>query len=166
LSGWPHFSGPNSSLSSFSTSLRYSRKTFHDVDHFGLDKIKEQLIEYLAAVHLKELNAVKEAAAITVACEEPAQQTETTTLLIQVNTSLRLHLLVSLLVVSLMKPKYVVPEVLMLYLVLDLSLKRSVKPHVFILSFFSTKLTKSDTVISIESFRCPSQSLEFVRRSV
>ena len=63
-----------------------------------------------------------------------------------------------------MKPKYMVPEVLMLYLVLDLSLKCSVKPHVFILSFFS--LTKSDTVISIESFRCPSQSLEFVRRSV
>ena len=131
LSGWPHFSGPNSSLSSFSTSLlRYSRKTFHDVDHFGLDKIKKQLIEYLAAVYLKELN---EAAAITVACEEPAQQTEITALSMQVNTSLRLHLLVSLLVVSLMKPKYVVPEVLMLYLVLDLSLKRSVKPHSVIL---------------------------------
>jgi len=24
--------------------LRYSRKTFHDGDHFGLDKIKKQLI--------------------------------------------------------------------------------------------------------------------------
>ena len=44
------------------------------------------------------------------------------------------HSNVSLLVVSVMKPKYVVTEVLMLYLVLDLSLKRSVK-HVLTVIF-------------------------------
>ena len=43
----------------------------------GFKKIKTPLIEYLAAVRLKERNADKEtweAASITVACEEPAQQ--------------------------------------------------------------------------------------------
>ncbi|CAA7262193.1 unnamed protein product [Cyclocybe aegerita] len=33
-----------------------------DADHFGLEKIKKRLIEYLAVVRLKELNAEKEAA--------------------------------------------------------------------------------------------------------
>ena len=41
---------------------------------------------------------------------------------------------VSLLVVSVMMPKYVVTEVLVLYLVLDLSLKHSVK-HVLTVIF-------------------------------
>ena len=36
-------------------------KAFHDVEDFGLDKIKKRLIECLAAVHLKELDAEKEA---------------------------------------------------------------------------------------------------------
>jgi len=70
-------------------------KAFHDVEDFGLDKIKKRLIECLAAVHLKELNAGNEAwemPAITVACEEPAQQTETAALSMQVILSYRLHL--------------------------------------------------------------------------
>ena len=46
------------------------------------------------------------------------------------------HSNTSLLVVSVMKPKYVVTEVLMLYLVLDLSLKRSVK-HVLTIIFLA-----------------------------
>lgn len=33
-----------------------------DSDHFGLEKIKKRLIEYLAVVRLKELNAEREAA--------------------------------------------------------------------------------------------------------
>ena len=32
-----------------------------DSDHFGLEKIKKRLIEYLAVVRLKELNAEREA---------------------------------------------------------------------------------------------------------
>lgn len=32
-----------------------------DADHFGLEKIKKRLIEYLAVVRLKELNAEREA---------------------------------------------------------------------------------------------------------
>jgi ATP-dependent Lon protease len=31
-----------------------------DADHFGLEKIKKRLIEYLAVVRLKELNAARE----------------------------------------------------------------------------------------------------------
>jgi len=45
-----------------------------------------------------------------------------------------IHSNVSLLAVFVMKPKYVVTEVLMLYLVLDLSLKHSVK-HVLTVIF-------------------------------
>lgn len=33
-----------------------------DADHFGLEKIKKRLIEYLAVVRLKQINAEKEAA--------------------------------------------------------------------------------------------------------
>jgi len=68
---------PNSIITIILYSSVTRDKTFHDVDHFGLDKIKNWLIEYLAAVRLKERNADKEtweAAPITVACEEPAQQ--------------------------------------------------------------------------------------------
>jgi len=54
-----------------------------------------------------------------------------------------------------MKPKYTVAEVLMLYLVPDLPLKHFVNPHVSTLSFFSTKLTKLDKVIFIEIFPLP-----------
>ena len=50
---------------------------------------------------------------------------------------------VSLLAVIVTKPKYV----LVLYPVTDLSFKRSAKPRVFTLSFFSMKLTNSDKVI-------------------
>ncbi|TFK36507.1 ATP-dependent protease La [Crucibulum laeve] len=35
-----------------------------DADHFGLEKIKKRLIEYLAVVRLKEMNAEREAAAL------------------------------------------------------------------------------------------------------
>jgi len=55
-------------------------RTQLDADHFGLEKIKKRLIEYLAVVRLKELNADKEAreaAAITAVAEEPAKQAET-----------------------------------------------------------------------------------------
>jgi len=57
--------------------LHYLRRTFHNVDHLGFNKIKKPLIG-LAEVRLKELNADKEgweAPAITVACEETAQRT-------------------------------------------------------------------------------------------
>lgn len=37
-------------------------RTQLDADHFGLEKIKKRLIEFLAVVRLKELNAEKEAA--------------------------------------------------------------------------------------------------------
>jgi len=71
-----------SSSSSFSTPL----SVIHDkIDHFGLDEIKKRLIEYLAAVRLKELNADREAAATTVAREETAQQAETTALSMEIN---------------------------------------------------------------------------------
>ena len=55
-----------------------------------------------------------------------------------------------------MKPKYALTEVFTLYLVPD-SFKYSVKPqpHVLILSFFSTKMTKLDKVISIEILSLP-----------
>jgi len=53
-----------SSSSSFSTP---SSVTHNKIDHFGLNEIKKRLIEYLAAVCLKERNADKEAAATTVA---------------------------------------------------------------------------------------------------
>jgi ATP-dependent Lon protease len=50
-----------------------------DSDHFGLEKIKKRLIEYLAVVRLKELNAERERLA-TAAAAPPApeqQQGET-----------------------------------------------------------------------------------------
>ena len=69
---------PNSIIILYSL-LRYK------IDHFGLNEIKKRLIEYLAAVRLKERNADKEAAATTVAREEAAQQAETTALSMEVN---------------------------------------------------------------------------------
>ncbi|KAF9442272.1 ATP-dependent protease La [Macrolepiota fuliginosa MF-IS2] len=47
-----------------------------DADHFGLEKIKKRLIEYLAVVRLKELNAEKEAREVeaVAAAEEAAKQ--------------------------------------------------------------------------------------------
>ena len=59
---WPtSIPWPNSSIASFSTPSSVTRnKTFHDVNHFGLNKIKKQEIEYLAAVHEKGLNADRE----------------------------------------------------------------------------------------------------------
>jgi len=55
-----------------------------------------------------------------------------------------------------MKPKYVVTETLTLYLVPDLSLKRSVKPHAILL----------DKIGPSNLFCCRSRYLEVVRRSV
>ena len=52
--------------------LRCPRQNSHDVDRLGFNKFKKSLIEYLAAVCPEELNAEKEAPAITVACEETA----------------------------------------------------------------------------------------------
>lgn len=46
-------------------------RTQLDADHFGLEKIKKRLIEYLAVVRLKEMNAEKEARE-----EERKQQTK------------------------------------------------------------------------------------------
>ncbi|KAJ7257947.1 ATP-dependent protease La [Mycena haematopus] len=47
-----------------------------DSDHFGLEKIKKRLIEYLAVVRLKEMNAERErAAAAAAALPEAEQQT-------------------------------------------------------------------------------------------
>ena len=53
-----------------------------------------------------------------------------------------------------MKPKYALTEVFTLYLVPD-SFKHSVKPHALTLSFFSTKMTELDKVISIEILSLP-----------
>ena len=56
------FPGPTQSSSSFPTpSFVIRHKTFHDADHLGLNEIKKRLVEYLTAVHLKELNVDKEA---------------------------------------------------------------------------------------------------------
>ncbi|KAJ7173749.1 ATP-dependent protease La [Mycena filopes] len=46
-----------------------------DSDHFGLEKIKKRLIEYLAVVRLKEMNAERERLAAA-AAQEAAQQKE------------------------------------------------------------------------------------------
>ncbi|PPQ80330.1 hypothetical protein CVT25_003613 [Psilocybe cyanescens] len=73
---WPNSSGntssndPNASTSSElqvqpqlkDKSFLNAARTQLDADHFGLEKIKKRLIEYLAVVRLKELNAEKEAA--------------------------------------------------------------------------------------------------------
>jgi len=64
--------------------LRCPRQNSHDVDHLGFNKIKKPLVEYPAAVCLKELNADKETAATTAAREETAQHTETAALSMQV----------------------------------------------------------------------------------
>jgi ATP-dependent Lon protease len=45
-----------------------------DVDHFGLEKIKKRLIEYLAVVRLKEMNAEREAKEI--ALKEASQESQ------------------------------------------------------------------------------------------
>jgi ATP-dependent Lon protease len=42
-------------------SFLVAARTQLDSDHFGLEKIKKRLIEYLAVVRLKELNAEREA---------------------------------------------------------------------------------------------------------
>jgi len=47
--------------------------------------MKKWLIEYLAVVRLKEVNADKEAAATTVTRKETVQQAETATLSMEVN---------------------------------------------------------------------------------
>ena len=60
------------------------------------------------------------------------------------------HSNVYLLVVSVKKSKYVVTDVLMLHLALDLLFKHSIKPHVLTLSFLAMKLTKLDKAISME----------------
>jgi len=54
---------PNRSrIAPFNTpSFVIRHKTFHDADHLGLNEIKKRLVEYLTAVHLKELNVDKEA---------------------------------------------------------------------------------------------------------
>ena len=65
---------PNSSLTSNEVSVQpqllVKNKSFLqaarvqlDSDHFGLEKIKKRLIEYLAVVRLKELNGEREALA-------------------------------------------------------------------------------------------------------
>lgn len=55
---WSNSAGiPNLKDKSFLTMAR----TQLDADHFGLEKIKKRLIEYLAVVRLKELNAEREA---------------------------------------------------------------------------------------------------------
>jgi ATP-dependent Lon protease len=61
---WPN-SIPSSSTSATSISTQAflaAARSQLDADHFGLDKIKRRLIEYLAVVRLKELNAAREAA--------------------------------------------------------------------------------------------------------
>jgi len=81
-----HLSSLAETQSSSSSSFSTPSSVIHDkIDHIGLNKIKKRLIEYLAAVRLKELNADKEAVATTVAREETAQQAETTALSMEVN---------------------------------------------------------------------------------
>ena len=49
-----------------------------DADHFGLEKIKKRLIEYLAVVRLKELNAEREAQEIALKEASQGSQSEKT----------------------------------------------------------------------------------------
>ena len=77
---------PNWSRSSFPTPssviwLLTTARTQLDINQ----KIKKWLIEYLAVVRLKEVNADKEAAGTTVAREETVQQAETAALSMEVN---------------------------------------------------------------------------------
>lgn len=54
-----------------------------DADHFGLEKVKKRLIEYLAVVRLKEMNAEREAAAAAatlVKAEEEQARAEAATI--------------------------------------------------------------------------------------
>lgn len=58
---------PSSSSTSLATTIDLKDRSFLanaraqlDADHFGLEKIKKRLIEYLAVVRLKEMNAEKE----------------------------------------------------------------------------------------------------------
>ena len=46
-----------------------------DADHFGLEKIKKRLIEYLAVVRLKEMNAVRENQSALVKTETAVDKT-------------------------------------------------------------------------------------------
>ena len=64
------------------------------------------------------------------------------------------HSNISLLVVSLMKPKYMVTEVSGPGLVVQ-ALRKTSKPHVLTLLFFLTKLTESDKVIYIDILPLP-----------
>lgn len=68
---WPNstYVPPTSSESSHAPAQSLHARTFLsnaraqlDADHFGLDKIKKRLIEYLAVVRLKEMNAERELA--------------------------------------------------------------------------------------------------------
>ncbi|KAF7370864.1 Lon protease-like protein [Mycena sanguinolenta] len=47
-----------------------------DSDHFGLEKIKKRLIEYLAVVRLKEMNAERERAAVAGTTSSPPAEAE------------------------------------------------------------------------------------------
>ncbi|KAF8889077.1 Lon protease C-terminal proteolytic domain-containing protein [Infundibulicybe gibba] len=61
---WPN-STPSTPPSNSATpkSFLATARAQLDADHFGLEKIKKRLIEYLAVVRLKEINALREASA-------------------------------------------------------------------------------------------------------
>jgi ATP-dependent Lon protease len=67
---WPNMTTPQAHTSGLGTKTPGPRTTSAfltaaraqlDADHFGLEKIKRRLIEYLAIVRLKEMNAAREA---------------------------------------------------------------------------------------------------------
>jgi ATP-dependent Lon protease len=56
---WPTSSSATSTANSRDRAFLTSARAQLDADHFGLEKIKKRLIEYLAVMRLKEINASK-----------------------------------------------------------------------------------------------------------
>ncbi|KAF5353538.1 hypothetical protein D9756_008013 [Leucocoprinus leucothites] len=79
---WPNPSSPATPSSAIrDKAFLTNARAQLDADHFGLEKIKKRLIEYLAVVRLKEINAEKEAreTEALAAAEEAAKQASTST---------------------------------------------------------------------------------------
>lgn len=78
---WPNSSPTSNEVSALHVQPQLKDRSFLqaarvqlDSDHFGLEKIKKRLIEYLAVVRLKELNGEREALAERRAAEEDKKE--------------------------------------------------------------------------------------------
>jgi ATP-dependent Lon protease len=73
---WPNMATPNQSpTTTLSTKVFLANARAQlDADHFGLDKVKRRLIEFLAVVRLKEANAAAEAAKSDQKQQQPANK--------------------------------------------------------------------------------------------